>query len=78
MGGEEFLIIAPNLSLQQGRQFAEIIRGGISSHTFSEIGNVTVSLGVTELKKDISMEDVFKTVDELLYQAKAEGRNRVC
>jgi len=77
-GGEEFLIIAPNLSLQQGRQFAEIIRGGISSHTFSEIGNVTVSLGVTELKKDISMEDVFKTVDELLYQAKAEGRNRVC
>lgn len=60
------------------RNFAEAIRKRISSHTFSKVGTVTASFGVTELVKDSTIEDVIKSADALLYKAKAEGRNRVC
>ena len=43
----------------------------------SPIGEVSVSFGVTQLQPSDSMSDLVNRADELLYQAKELGRNRV-
>ncbi|HFU75202.1 MAG TPA: diguanylate cyclase, partial [Arcobacter sp.] len=49
----------------------------IASHQFLDLNNLTCSFGVTDLKNDDTIKTIFKRVDELLYQAKENGRNRV-
>ncbi len=82
-GGEEFLIILPNIDSEQANIVAEKIRKQIAETVFSNSRYarfVTVSIGVySSFGKEIdSARVVIDYVDSALYQAKAEGRNRVC
>ncbi len=82
-GGEEFLIILPNIDEEQAGMVAEKIRKKVGGTVFSNSRYrryVTVSIGVysghgAEID---SVGRVIDFVDNALYQAKAEGRNRVC
>jgi diguanylate cyclase (GGDEF)-like protein len=82
-GGEEFLIVMPDTALDEAVRAAERLRAAIADARLplpkAEFLSVTVSLGVTEIQpRDVSDFDVFLAqVDEALYQAKTEGRNRV-
>ena len=40
--------------------------------------SVTVSIGAGALGDDMSMADLYRRADEMLYQAKRTGRNKVC
>ena len=40
-------------------------------------GNVTCSIGVTPVKKGLSVEKLYRSADQLLYEAKKEGKNQV-
>lgn len=79
-GGEEFLIVFPNTSLEEAQKIMEKIRLKIynSPWKYPEL-KVSFSGGLLETKglKDISLENMIIRVDELLYKAKEEGRNRV-
>ncbi|WP_447555060.1 GGDEF domain-containing protein [Vreelandella sp. EE22] len=76
-GGEEFMILAPETSLEQAVQLAEKIRYRIKETQFSQAGRVTVSLGVIEARPNESQKSVMKRADNALYMAKEEGRDRV-
>lgn len=76
-GGEEFVVLTPNCRAEQAVQLAEKLRQLVESHTFGDIGNLTISLGVAELKSNESIDGLFKRVDLALYEAKTKGRNRV-
>jgi diguanylate cyclase (GGDEF)-like protein len=76
-GGDEFVILAPDTDAGGGKLLAERIRAAIEAMRVNGIPPVTVSLGVEELKTDISGEELVKRADEAMYRAKAEGRNRV-
>ncbi len=76
-GGEEFLIIMQNTSLQNATIFAERFREDVQEYDFEKIGKITISIGVAELEDDDDIETFFKRVDTLLYTSKNEGRNRV-
>lgn len=81
-GGEEFLIILPNVALEDGYIISENIRKSIENHKYimnnEENLTVTVSIGVCALKyNNISFYNGIKIADEELYRAKNMGRNRV-
>lgn len=76
-GGEEFIILVPSRNLEETRHFAEKLRHAVEGHTFPTVGTLTCSFGVAEYQQNESIESFFKRVDNALYQAKANGRNRV-
>ncbi|RQD63055.1 MAG: GGDEF domain-containing protein [Desulfonatronovibrio sp. MSAO_Bac4] len=73
-GGEEFLIIAPEIGVTEAQKMAERFKETIAMSSFSGV-KVTVSMGVTEFKKGESMDSILMRADDLLYRAKVTGRN---
>lgn len=57
--------------------FAERLNKAVSLHTFSEVGHLTLSLGVAEFAPDESFIQWFDRSDQALYQAKNSGRDQV-
>lgn len=80
-GGEEFSIILPETSLAGAIDLAERICRQVDENLFKYNGQnleVTISLGVAQLTDSIdSSEALISKADSALYQAKAEGRNKV-
>lgn len=76
-GGEEFIIISPNIDSQSVVQFAHKIKDAISRHIFKDIEQITISAGVTSFHKDDTKESILKRVDKLLYKSKNDGRNKI-
>ncbi|MBN1294752.1 MAG: diguanylate cyclase [Candidatus Latescibacteria bacterium] len=79
-GGEEFLVVLPETTLEKGDKVAEKIRTVIASSPFSFRGkkySVTMSFGVSVYDHAMTMDDVINKADECLYIAKGAGRNRV-
>ena len=76
-GGEEFVILSSNTSLQGMCQLAEKVRKTIALHQFKIIKSITVSIGVGQFEHEESEQYFFARVDKALYQAKQYGRNCV-
>ncbi|MDL4840601.1 diguanylate cyclase [Aquibacillus rhizosphaerae] len=79
-GGEEFVLLLAKTNGQGAEQVAETIRKKVSEHTFSTMQgdiNISVSLGVAELKREDNVQSFLQRADEALYIAKEDGRNRV-
>jgi diguanylate cyclase (GGDEF)-like protein len=74
-GGEEFMILIPGSPQDDVIAMTERIRTAISGHCFEQVGNVTCSFGLTELRDDDMPELILKRVDEALYASKNSGRN---
>lgn len=82
-GGEEFLIVLPNTSLEGAAFLAEKLRAGLEENKFQQDCFsllVTASYGVasTENSEVITADHLLQLSDRALYQAKESGRNRVC
>jgi diguanylate cyclase (GGDEF)-like protein len=80
-GGEEFIIVLPNTDMQNAALLAERLRKRFKEHKIN-IGdkyiNITSSFGVAELKKGYCKDTLIQDADEMLYQAKSLGRDKVC
>ena len=79
-GGEEFMALLSETDAKGGVVFAEKVRRHVQKARFMYKGvriEVTVSCGVSERKRHISLQAVLNSADEYLYKAKADGRNRV-
>ena len=76
-GGEEFIIILPEVNLESAKNVAEKIRNIIQSHDFGIGQKISVSLGVGEYKPKENFDQVMLRVDNALLKAKSDGRNRV-
>jgi diguanylate cyclase (GGDEF)-like protein len=79
-GGEEFIAILSETDTEGGVIFAEKVRKYVQKARFMYKGKrieVTVSCGVSERKKHVSLKALINSADEYLYKAKKDGRNRV-
>lgn len=75
-GGEEFIAMLPNMEITKAVELAEDIRREICNYEFDESLKLTVSIGVSQLDQKTTI-DFIKETDDLLYEAKKKGRNRV-
>jgi len=74
-GGEEFLLVFPNLEINKAYEVCERIRIQMENHRFCKGAlRVTISFGVTECTGE-GTEAIIKRADKLLYVAKGKGRN---
>ena len=78
-GGEEFLLLLPETSLDDAYNVADKLRIDIESTAFSEleVSQITASFGVSIFKENDTKDTFLKRVDEALYEAKNNGRNQV-
>ncbi|MFV7357974.1 GGDEF domain-containing protein [Citrobacter portucalensis] len=76
-GGEEFVLLLPRTSLDIALNLAEVIRATVAKVTLPGLPRFTVSIGVARHETNESIDELFKRVDDALYKAKNEGRNRV-
>lgn len=83
-GGEEFLLLLKNCSLEKATSISENLRNTIAANDFSRTTDLakgrlslTVSMGVAECKTHETEDSVFERADVALYQAKESGRNSV-
>lgn len=76
-GGEEFLVICPDTSLEEGLQMAERLRTAIGELELGPVGQITASFGVAERIADEAPDQLMGRVDQALYEAKEQGKNTV-
>jgi diguanylate cyclase (GGDEF)-like protein/PAS domain S-box-containing protein len=77
-GGEEFIVLSNNYTVEGVMQLAEKIRKNIESYDFKTVGKKTASFGVAILNKEDTQESLIYRADKSLYHAKKTGRNKVC
>jgi two-component system cell cycle response regulator len=76
-GGEEFMVMLPETDIDAAAIAAEKLRLAISGHGFDKVDKLTVSFGVTAFDPKDDVDALLKRVDDALYLAKDNGRNRV-
>ncbi len=79
-GGEEFAVFTSSIDTKQARLRAEEYRKLVAQHLFvhEELElHVTISMGLASARTE-SFDQLYRLADTLLYQAKDEGRNRLC
>lgn len=79
-GGEEFVLLLPGMNKQKVTSLLETMRTKLASLPFKfkqEKVTITASFGASFFKKGDTPDAVFERADNLLYQAKNSGRNRV-
>ncbi len=81
-GGEEFTVLLPMTTSADGAVTAERIRTAFKKETFSPAPgqdvHVTVSIGLAQYKPKEEMKAFVHRVDQLMYQGKKGGKDRVC
>jgi diguanylate cyclase (GGDEF)-like protein/PAS domain S-box-containing protein len=81
-GGEEFTILLPLTTRKDGAVTAERIRAELKEEIFSPVSgkdvHMTVSIGLAQYKSQEDMKTFVHRVDQLMYQAKKNGKDRVC
>lgn len=82
VGGEEFMILLPQTSLEGAHIIAERLRTAVENNAFNSrlqrLTDVTVSIGISQFGRDgDTIEAILDLADQRLYHAKHQGRNCV-
>ncbi len=80
-GGEEFCVLCPDTAMSEAYSFAENIRKAVESLEISyqeHALKVTISIGISCTTDGVdSTSDLIQQADQMMYQSKSQGRNRV-
>jgi diguanylate cyclase (GGDEF)-like protein len=83
LGGEEFVAVLPELSIDEAKAIAERLKEKMSSQDLSVLGikrSITLSLGLVSLEllpENANFDALLHAADLAMYQAKEQGRDRV-
>jgi diguanylate cyclase (GGDEF)-like protein/PAS domain S-box-containing protein len=81
-GGEEFTVMLPTTTIGEGIVTAKRIQTELTKEAFSPMldqnVNITVSIGISQYRLKEEMKSFVHRADQLMYQAKQNGRHRIC
>nr|WP_239482060.1 GGDEF domain-containing protein [Pseudomonas insulae] len=77
LGGEEFLIVLPEIDERQAQAAARTLQQRINAFAFDTVQCKTASFGVTQYRDEESRHSMLHRVDRALYRAKENGRDRI-
>ncbi len=76
-GGEEFVVLLRANQPEDAAGAFERLRTKVQDYAFPQVGNITVSVGFTEVRPGDTPAAAFERADKAVYHAKQNGRNRV-
>jgi diguanylate cyclase (GGDEF)-like protein len=76
-GGEEFMAIIPDTTLEDAYYLAERVRATLSATPIPPVGIITASFGVVTWQADDTIESLLSRLDIAVRDAKWQGKNRV-
>lgn len=74
-GGDEFMVLLPETKISDAVILAEDILKLLNNTSLGQIDRIKASMGVLEYHDNSSLKETIKKVDDLMYLAKADGRN---
>jgi len=77
LGGEEFLVILPEIDAEQAQAVARTLQERIHQFDFDTVLRKTASFGITHFRGDENPQSMLERADRALYRAKANGRDRI-
>jgi len=77
-GGEEFVVLLRCPDHAAALQTAERFRQKMEQYRFPQVGRITVSVGLSDIRVGDAPDVVCNRADQAVYFAKRNGRNRVC
>lgn len=78
VGGEEFVILCPNTTLNDAVDVADKIKKVVAEElTVIPNQRITISIGLSEVRQEDAEDTLYRRVDGLLYQSKQNGKNKV-
>lgn len=76
-GGEEFVILLPETTVNNAAILAEELRESLSRMEIPGVGGITVSFGIAGYCPEDTVDTLVQRADDLMYEAKKAGRNCV-
>ncbi len=76
-GGDEFYILLPATDLNLAEKVAKRISKGVEKKRSLKKEKITISMGVTSLRKEDSLKELKMRVDKALYKSKEDGKNKI-
>jgi diguanylate cyclase (GGDEF)-like protein len=77
-GGEEFVVLLRSPDGDTAQQILERFRLNMAEHDFPQVGNITASVGLSEILASDAPSSACARADQAVYHAKHTGRNKVC
>ncbi|PTT49103.1 sensor domain-containing diguanylate cyclase [Aeromonas sp. HMWF016] len=77
-GGDEFMVVLPNTRHAEAQLVASKFQLLLQRETICPHGSATLSFGLAEYESDEQKESLMVRADRALYQAKLQGKNRIC
>jgi diguanylate cyclase (GGDEF)-like protein len=78
LGGEEFAVLMRCEQASDCHKVLERLRENVAGFEFPRVGRITISLGVSQVRAGDTPAWCFERADKALYQAKQQGRNKLC
>lgn len=75
-GGEEFVCVIRNVNLSIAESAINRFRESVQNYSFPQVGQVTVSVGFTQIRPNDLPPSIIDRADDALYFAKNNGRNQ--
>lgn len=76
LGGEEFLFLLENISVQEAYAFARKFNQGVREIKLDQDLTITTSIGIATCKNQEDFDQLLERADQAMYKAKENGRNR--
>lgn len=76
-GGEEFLVLIGSVNKEIAMRVFNRLRHNVESHQFGKLDQLTISVGMCEIRLDDEPSTIVGKADQAMYHAKANGRNQL-